>query len=283
MNKYCLIFLLLFPFFLAANPPPPSHKVLVSVAPFKCFVEKIAQNTVDVILMVPSNASSHTYEPTPRQMDLAVQADIWFTLGEPFEARAIQALKSYRPNLVLVDMRQKLDLLEHHCGCVHGSHSGGDPHIWLSPRMAKIQAATIVEALSDMYPEHRNVYQSNYQNLLQQLDLLDSKISNTLAAGQNRTILVSHPAYGYLCRDYNLQQLSIEFEGKDPTPRQLTRLLDDARRHRINTIFTQMQYSNKAATLVAQEIGAKLVNLDPYSEDYFNSLEQISRCFSESF
>jgi ABC-type Zn uptake system ZnuABC Zn-binding protein ZnuA len=68
--------------------------ILVSVAPYKLFVEKIAGDTIDVNLMVPAGASAHTYEPTPRQMIAAGKAVAWFTIGESFEGRAIPALKA---------------------------------------------------------------------------------------------------------------------------------------------------------------------------------------------
>ena len=76
--------------------------------------------------------------------------------------------------------------------------------------------------------------------------------------------------------------MSIEFEGKDPTPKQLTELLQIARIDNIHTIFTQMQYSTKGAELVAHEIGAKLVNLNPYSQDYFSSLREIAEAIAKS-
>ena len=59
--------------------------------------------------MVPAGASSHTYEPTPRQMVVAGQAKLWFRIGEPFENRAVQALTSHHPDLEIVDLRQGLD------------------------------------------------------------------------------------------------------------------------------------------------------------------------------
>ena len=87
----------------------PTPIVLVSVAPHKFFVEQIAKESVQVHLMVPAGASSHTYEPTPRQMVTAGQAKLWFRIGEPFENRAVQALTSHHPDLEIIDLRQGLD------------------------------------------------------------------------------------------------------------------------------------------------------------------------------
>lgn len=257
--------------------------VLVSVAPHKFFVEKIAGDTVNVLLMVPAGASSHSYEPTPKQMVQAGKGEMWFLLGEAFEAKAIKALKSYNPNLTLVDMRQNLSLLADSCShCGHHHHHGSDPHIWLSPQMAKIQAATIAQALISKYPQNEQLYRQNLEEFTKELDDLHTEITEILIPMNNRAFMVSHPAYAYFARDYGLTQLSIEFEGKDPTPKQLNKILSDAKNHHIKTIFVQYQYSNKAANLVAKELHANVVDLDPYSEDYFNSLLKIAKSFAES-
>jgi zinc transport system substrate-binding protein len=266
----------------ASSPPATAPWVIVSVAPYKLFVEKIAGSTVQVYLMVPAGASSHTYEPSPRQMVTASEADIWFRIGEPFEERAVQALKSHRPNLVFVNLQQGVDLIksshEHgRKGCCPGSV---DLHFWLSARQAQIQGQTIAEALIKAYPQNAELYRKNLAIFQQELKELDGQIQTILAPLKNRSIFVSHPAYAYYCRDYNLQQYSIEVEGKDPTPQQMTKLLNFARQFQVRTIFIQMQYNNKAAKLVAETVGAKLVVLDPYSEQYFTSMLEIAHAFA---
>lgn len=261
----------------------PAYDVLVSVAPHKYFVEKIAGTTLSVGLMVPAGASSHTYEPTPRQMIEAGKADIWFQIGEGFEERAGQALRNHNPSLRLVDLQQGLHLIYEHC-CCHGHHHNAscvDPHFWLSARQGIIQAQTIAGALSARYPQHKQLFTKNLQAFVQELDALDKQIAEILAPLKNRVILVSHPAYAYFCRDYNLRQLSIEFEGKDPTPQQLTNLLQEAGNAHIHKIFIQMQYSNKGAKLIAGHLGAQLVTLDPYAEQYEKAMLDIARAFAQ--
>lgn len=253
-----------------------SHYVLVSVAPYKNFVEKIAGNTVKVGLMVPAGASSHTYEPTPKETLAASKADAWFLIGETFETRAGRAIKSYHPDIVFFNLLEGVDLIKsgpHSC-CCHPSCN--DLHVWLSPRQAAIQAKMIAAGLSQLYPENKELYTRNLDKLLAEFTQLDQQISQELAPLKQRWILVSHPAYAYFARDYNLQQLSIEFEGKDPTPRQLTQVLEQARAHTIKTIFTQIQYSNKGAKLIAEILKGKTVDLDPYAENYFESMRTIA-------
>lgn len=256
--------------------------VLVSIAPHKFFVERIAGDTVRVQLMVPAGASAHTYEPMPQQILSAGKADIWFFLGEAFEGRAMAGLRAHHPNIAFYDMRQGVDMISDpnaRCSC----HAGGsDPHIWLSARQAKIQAETIAKVLAKHYPEHAEAYSQALKNFKKSLSDLDSQIEAALLPLENRTLLVSHPAYAYLCRDYNLTQLSIEFEGKDPTPRQMTKVLNQARAAKIKRVFVQPQYSNKGAKLFAAELGCEVVTLDPYSENFMTAMLDIANQFSKN-
>lgn len=284
-NKLLFIFKVFFLFFIVTNftkIQAASPTVIVSVAPHKFFVEKIAGETVQVYLMVPAGASAHTYEPTPRQMMKAADASLWFSIGESFEKRAMQALLSHRPNLKIINLQQGLDLIhtDHshgHKGCCPGSI---DLHFWLSARQAQIQAKTIADALSQAYPGSAELYQKNLQSFQKELASLDKQIESILAPLKKRDILVGHPAYAYFCRDYQLKQHSIEIEGKDPTPQQMTKLLNLVRSIGTNTIFVQPQYNNKAAQLIAKEINARLVVLDPYAENYINTMLEIAHAFA---
>ncbi len=260
-----------------------SHYVLVSVAPHKFFVEKIAGATVQVGLMVPAGASAHTYEPTPKQMLTATKADLWLYVGEGFEPKVRAALQNYNPRMQFADMRENVDMITFengHACCSHHHAGCYDLHYWLSPIQAKIQAETIAKALTRIYPENEKIYQDNLAKFHIELDQLDHEIKSILTQPHNAVIMVSHPAYAYFCRDYGCQQLSIEFEGKDPTPKQLTQVLNAARSYGIKTIFVQAQYSSKGAKLIAAQIGANVVNLDPYSENYIQSLLTIAKAFA---
>ncbi len=277
---YFTVIFSLLSFFTTADELP---YVLVSVAPHQFFVEKIAGSTIDVGLMVPAGASAHTFEPTPKQMMQAAKAAIWFRVGETFEDRAIESLKSHYPDLIVVDMRKGLDLIKSSCShhAHQGCHAHADLHFWLSTKMAKIQAQTIASALIENYPDHKELYLKNLKIFQDELNSLDHEILTILKPIKNRNILVSHPAYAYFCRDYHLTQYSIEFEGRDPAPQQLTKTLNLSRELQIHTIFVQPQYSNKGARLIANEIGAKVVTLDPYSKNYFETMRIIAQAFAE--
>ncbi|MBS4167041.1 putative periplasmic metal-binding protein [Neochlamydia sp. AcF65] len=291
-KKHLIFFTIFLSFFSLSHPmfssenSARSHYVLVSVAPHKFFVEKLAGPTLQVGVMVPAGASAHTYEPTPKQMLEATKADLWFYVGEGFEPKVKSALKSYNPRMQLIDLRQNLDLIsyesKHPHRCCHSQENSYDLHYWLSPIQAKIQASTIAKALIKTYPENASLYQDNLAHFHQELDHLHQEIHTLLSKPHNPVLMVSHPAYAYFCREYNCRQLSIEFEGKDPTPQQLTRLIKEAQSHHIKTIFVQVQYSSKGAKLIAAQLGARLVNLNPYAENYFESMRDIAKAFGAS-
>lgn len=258
--------------------------VLVTVAPHRYLVKRIAGDTVDVEVIVPPTANVHTFEPSPKLMIRASKADIWFRIGEFFETQLAQALKSHHPGMVLVDLRQNLDLIysdEAHATCCH--HAGGaDLHFWLSPKQLMIQAQNVYSNLSTLYPQHAEKYKEALQSHLKELEQLDQQLRMLfLPLRGGRTILVTHPAYGYFLRDYGLHQLTIEVEGKEPTPKQLSQLIRKSHELHIHTLFTQVQYPQKIAERIVQELGprAKMVVLDPYAEDYMQNMRSIANHF----
>ena len=257
----------------------PSNTILVSIAPYKFFVEKIAGNTVNVQLMVPTGSSPHSYEPSSRSILKASRADAWFRMGEGFEQRAKQAMLSHNNDMIIVDLREGVNTIHSHDG--HGHHCKHedcrDPHIWLSPREGKKQARIIYETLVKLYPEHKNNYHNSLRQFEKELDDLDLELEQILLPLKGKTVLVSHPALAYLGRDYNFKQLSIEFEGREPSPQQLTKLLEMGRELNTDRIFVQEQHLSKGARLVANELNADVVELDPLSENYIENLRFMAR------
>ncbi|MFA6916454.1 MAG: zinc ABC transporter substrate-binding protein [Parachlamydiales bacterium] len=257
--------------------------VLVTIPVYKGFIQRIAGDKVIVDLMVPVGASAHTYEPTPKQVIQASKADLWFTTGELFETRALNALQAYNKNLKQVDLRQGLSLITAGHHCQHCSHNEYDLHFWLSPRLAKQQVETIVKALQARYPQDSQTFAANGNSLLKDLTALDQELTGLLGDGSvKRLIVVAHPAYGYMDRDYGVEQLSIEVEGKDPTPKQLTSLVTRAKKTGIQVIYTEPQYPNKGAKLIAAQLNVPTLELDPYAEDYFTMMRNTGREFAKA-
>ena len=260
-------------------------RVLVSIAPYLEIVEKLAGNKIQVEVILPQGADAHDYEPTPKQIQRYAESQVWFMLGECFEKRMQTALQSQNPNLVVCDLRTDIPLIKE----VHPQHIGGyDPHIWMSPRLMILQAKTIAETLEQAFPspEMKEAIQNNLVKLINELEALDNEIHEQFEelhkTHSKIIVLVAHPAYSYFCREYGITQLSIEQEGKDPSAKELTHLLQETKKLQIKTIFIQGPYPHKGAQLIAKEIGANLVTLNPNSAHYFQMMRQIAKEFAEA-
>ncbi|MCH9625652.1 MAG: High-affinity zinc uptake system binding-protein ZnuA [Chlamydiales bacterium] len=260
--------------FLAWSSLQAHTHVLVSIAPQKFLVERVGGEFVSVDVIVPAGASSHSYEPSPRQMIAALKADIWFRLGESFEERCLPSLKN---QVHIVDQREGLDLIPAGCRCCQGH----DPHIWLSPRLLKQQVAQITNSLAEHDPEHKSFFEDNRDRLVSELELLDQDCARLLPLSAKKIILVSHPAFGYFCRDYGLEQLSIEMEGKEPSPRYLLDLYALAQKNQIKTVYLQQQHNPKGGKKIARGLGAETVFLDPYAENVIENLRTFATLFGQ--
>src|SRR5690606_22886961 len=141
--------------------------------------------------------------------------------------------------------------------------------------LAKQQAQTIFETLSQEFPEHRVLFAKNLEELLAELDALDTSLHALLDSIENRSLLVSHPAFGYFCRDYGLEQISVEFEGKDPRPKSLERLLESVKETPPALSLALPQHNNKGIQIIAKELKVPLQIIDPYSSDYFSMMRAL--------
>ncbi len=237
--------------------------VLVSVQPQKFLVESIAGDACQVEVLVPPGASPHSYEPRARQIDLIKQAFVWFRIGESFEECLLPLVKE------VIDQRENLDLIG--CSC----HDGADPHIWLSPSMLKQEARQICTVLEKLLNAD---FQENLADLIRRIDALEIKFRGSQFS---KTILVSHPAFGYFCRDFGIEQLSVEMDGQEPSPKQLTLLMSEVEQKGLKRIFLQQQYSEKGSRRIAAELGLELFSIDPYAEDVLANLSHIGELFCD--
>ena len=151
-----------------------------------------------------------------------------------------------------------------HEGADH-HHGDFDPHVWLDPENAKTEMETIKDALAEADPANAQTYQANFDKYAAELDALDKEYSDTLSPLPNRTIVVAHEAFGYLCDAYGLTQVGIEGLSPDsePDPGRMAEVIDFVREHSISTIFFEELVSPKVAEAIASETGAQAKMLSP--------------------
>ncbi len=261
--------------------------VLVSISPYAYFVNQIGKDLVHVKTLIPAGANPHLYEATPKEALSHQSAALWIYLGEALDKKVLQFFRDTKKQIQIVDVAQGIKLLS---DCDEGKHShcphhheeeGQDLHIWLSPVLAKQQAITIAEGLKALLPQEKEQIEANLHNFLNELDLLDKQIAALLLPMKDKAILVSHPAFAYFCKDYKIEQLSIEMEGKDPLPQHVTQILTMAKSHNIQRVLTEPQYSNKGAELIAQSLGLPTHMVDPYAENYLENLLHIAKVIAD--
>jgi zinc transport system substrate-binding protein len=268
----------------AAEPSDRPIPVFVSIPPQKCFVERVGGEHVRVSVVLAPGQSPHTYEPTSKQLVHLGAARLYFTIGFPFEKQLAGKVASTFKDLKLVDTREGIDLrmmtedeeeADEHGGEQH-EHQLPDPHVWMSPRLVKVQARTICRALGRLDPSHGAEYEVNCRAFEADLDRVDAKIAAALAPLRGREFYVYHPAFGYFADAYGLKQVAVEQGGKQPTAKQLAALIAQAKTAGVRLVFVQPQYAKKNAETLAAEIGGAVVSLDTLAEDYVGNLLDVA-------
>ena len=294
-DKYTKIALILgvFVFWTIGIEANANKIVFVSIAPQKYFVNQIAGNLIDVTVMVEPGASPATYEPRPKQMAALTKAQMYFSIGIPFEDIWLRKFSQTNKNMLIVDTSSGIEkipmLLHYHNNEEHvegqerinefenNRHIGKpDPHIWLSPPLATLQVNTIFNSLVKLDPANAQKYKENHNIFIAKINNLHEEIKKILAGKKGQRFLVSHPAWGYFAKTYGLIQIPIEIEGKNPKPSQLTELILYAKRMDINSIFVQPQFSAKAARVLSKEINGNVFIANSLAINWPENLLQVA-------
>jgi len=249
----------------AAAPGRPV--VLVSVPPQAWLVERLAGDLVQLEVMVPPGADPHVYEPTIEQMRAAGQASIYVKVGHPhfsFEQVWFERFRAENPDMRIVDGSRGVARLE------------GDPHLWTSVAAMRAMAESVTAALIEVLPEHADTLRGRLADARAGIDTLDARIRRMLAPCRGRSFLVFHPAWGYFAAEYGLEQVAIERDGKAPAPGDLARIIARARAAGTKRVFVTPQTSPAGARMVADELGAEVVTLDPMGRDWPAGMRRVA-------
>ena len=268
----------------AADQAGEKINVFVSIAPQRDFVEQVGGDRVAVHVMVGPGQSPELFEPTPRQMARLAGAELYFSIGMPFEASWLPAVRRNNPDLKIVPCCADLAKLagDGHGGHEHAGHghggddSGMDPHVWTDPNNVIAIAGQIAEALAAHDAAHARDYRRAARAFSEKLRALDSLITARTATLKNRVLIVAHPSWGYFAERYGLSQRSIEQDGKEIQGRSLAELIEFARQRNIRAVFTQPQFNNRAARAIAAEIGATVYELDPLAGGYIENMRAVT-------
>ncbi len=253
----------------AAPPAAGPLRVAVTVPPQAYLVERIGGERVTTEVMMPPGSSEETWSPTPRQMVALSQADLYVLVGHPaflVERREIEPALAAHPGIAVVDMS---------AGMAPGD--AGDPHVWTAPALVRVAAASIERALAARDPEHAAAYRKRLTSFEADLDTLDGEIRREVAGVARREFFVVHPAWGHFAAEYGLEQVAIEEEGKEPSAHRLVELIGRARADGITTVFAQAGFPARGARVIAEELGGRVVVLDPLARNWLDNTRQTAR------
>ncbi len=258
--------------FFCGNPQTSEKaRVITSVFPLLEFARAVSGERGEVSLLLPPGAEIHTWQPRPSDIVRLSSADLFIFIGARMEPWLDGILKSIKnPGLQVLEASQGLALMD--AGTLdetedHGHlHGTLDPHVWLDFGYDQVIVDRIAAALSGLDPEGSPIYRENALAYKEKLRQLDRKYQESLADCDKRTfILGGHAAFGYLARRYNLRQVSLHGLSPDsrPTPKKMVEVAELARKTGVRVIFFEAYLGNKLARVLADEVGARTLVLNP--------------------
>jgi len=264
--------------------------VVVSILPQACFVERIAGGRVKPMVLVGPGQSPHAYEPTPRQMAELSSAPLWLTIGVDFEKALKPKIASLYPKLAIVDttvgIRYRRLEAHYHEGeaeeAGHAEESGSDQHVWLGRQAAMAMAGNIRDTLSRYDPAGSSTYSRNHDAFVKDINAAFDSLKTELAPLDGKPVFVYHPSFGYFLDEFGIEQEAVETGGKEPTQKNLSALIAEARADGARIIFVQPQFPANAAKTVADAIGGVVVEIDALAPDWLDNIRRIGEALKRA-
>ncbi|WP_462305210.1 metal ABC transporter substrate-binding protein [Acidaminococcus massiliensis] len=236
--------------------------VVASFYAMKEMTEAIGGDRVEVTSLIPEGTEPHEFQPTTKSMKTLSQARVFVQQGlgmEPWAEEMVRAAEN--KNMVRIIAAQKVVPIANEDQEEIREHGQYDPHAWLSPSCARLEAEAIVQGLSQADPDHAAEYQANGKKFISRLQQMEETYRGKFQGLSRKEFVTGHAAFAYLCRDFGLEQNSVEgvFAAGEPNARQLAKLVEYCRAHQVRTIFTEAAVSPKTSESLAREVGAKVV------------------------
>lgn len=290
MKKYSLLLLISMLFAAcSSNKTNDSNVLTVTIEPQRYFLEQIVGDKFKVNTLVPPGLSPEAYEPSPSAMINLGKSKAYFKVGFlGYENVWTGRLSENNPHLQIVDCSAGIDLVygahcthDHSHDHAHHDHDSPDPHVWSSAKNALVFSENMLNAVVDLDTENADFYRENFEKLSRKIVETDSVLTRLLRGAPTRSFIVYHPALAYFARDYSLEQHSIEFEGKNPSPVQMKELVDLAKAEKIKTVFIQQEFDVKNTEVIAKEIGAKSHVINPLAYEWAEELIRIAQILAD--
>jgi zinc transport system substrate-binding protein len=242
--------------------------VVTSFYPLYYFAKEIGGDRAHIVNLIAAGVEPHEWTPKSRDLDAVSKAQLFLYNGAGLEGWVDDFLHGLGSDskVITVETSNGIQLIKGNLLEENGqSNLDVDPHTWVSPRSALVMAANIRDAFAKADPENQAEYETRYVDLENRLKQLDAKFSKDLSDYKRRDIVVSHQAFGYLCRDYNLNQIAIMGLSPEAEPRSqdLLDIADFVKKNNIPYIFFEELVSPQLSETLASEANVETLVLNP--------------------
>jgi zinc transport system substrate-binding protein len=244
-------------------------RIVCSLFPLYEFALEVGGDRADVNLLLPPGVEPHAWEPKASDLVAISKSDLFLCVSENLEPWVADVVRGAgQERLRVIAAAEGVE--GHHDEASHRHGDGGgearDPHVWLDLAYDQGIVKRIAGALSSIDPENGDYYLNNAAVYNARLQTLDRKYKQALAACRHHTLVLGgHSAFSYLARRYGLEEIPLYGVSADaqPTPRRLAEVVEIARGLKVRYIFFETLVSPKLARVVAEEIGAQTLVLNP--------------------
>lgn len=289
MNKITITFLLTI-FFIGCSDRQQQEKVLsVTIEPQKYFLEQIVGDKYKVNCVVPNGSNPESFDLAPSQIMTIGKSEAYLKIGFlGIENTWIENIRKNNPRVKFFDCSSGITPIgghqhDHAQGEEQHSHHGhddGDPHTWSAPYTARIIADNMYKAVIELDSKNKEYYTTNYNKLIAVIDSTDNVIKQYIDQAPCKSFIIYHPALSYFAQEYGLKQLPIEYEGKNPSPKQFKELIDYAKQNNVKTVFIQQEFDAKNAETVANSIGGKAIPINLMAYDWSSEIIKIAKALA---
>ena len=255
--------------------------ITVSILPQKYFLEKIVGDRFYVKCMLDKGGNPETYEPSMSYMMNLEKSDAYFLMGSiGFELSIRSKIKEYNPDIKVCDVSEGIELISgsHHFDA--DDKEGIDPHTWTSVANARVIIKNMLDDVVELDPEHKAEYESNYRDFDRELSEFQDSIALRLQSVKGGAFVVWHPSLSYFARDYGLEQISLEYDGKEVPVKYMEKKVAYAVSRKPSVFFFQKGMDTNQARTVNAQIGTRLVEINPLGYDWKSEIRKIADALS---
>ncbi len=254
-------------------------RIVVGIAPLKWVVESIASNAVEVLVFLKPGQNPHTFEPSGRQVSEMARASAFLYVGLEVESLLANRVSAQNPKLLCRAVGGLQEMPEGHahgpnCLCLQ---QGRDPHVWLSPTRLEGIAEVCASVLHELLPDQAAALDAGLARTRMRIREVHAEIGEILEPVTGRTLLVYHPSWGVFAREYGLDQLALEEEGRTPAAKHLVGVMTRARQDGVRVLFCNPEAPEAVVKRAAAALGCRVEVADPLASAWDTNLLDVAR------